>query len=195
MASLDETLPSRGSALSSSSGFESAATRNHVFFDLTSDQATSLLPNNESLILSLRSLSYGTDGGTKEYESPRRLKLTSAVESAPQSNPEKDVVLWHAVVFVTTDTDGDGRLTRKDNHALGIADAGGRDFEKVIPNLGHVFSETMLDSETLHIIHGDQTKQVAARIDLPTRKVTSSNPLPDFGALEAEKNRERRLER
>jgi len=99
------------------------------------------------------------------------------------------------VELISADTDGDGKLTWKDNQSLGIADAGGGDFAIVIPNLGHVFSETMLDPETLHIIHCDQAKQVAIRINLPARKVTSSNPLRDIGSLESEANQERRSAR
>lgn len=61
----------------------------------------------------------------------------------------------------------------------------------MIPNLGHTFSETMLDTETLHIIYGGQKKQIAVRINLPASKVAASNPLPDFGSLESEVKRER----
>lgn len=195
VASFDDASPSKGAAFSSSSSVGAGATRNYVFFDLTTDNSSPLLPHNDSLILSLKPLTYQAEAAEapgQELETHQKLKLTSAVASHPGTSRADTEVLWHAVELISADTDGDGKLTLKDNQSLGIADAGGGDFVIVIPNLGHVFSETMLDTETLHIIHGDQTKQVAMRINLPARKVTSSNPLRDIGSLESEANQERR---
>ncbi len=195
VASLNDGSPSKGSAVSSSSSSGSGAIRNYVFFDLTTDNASPLLPNNETLILSLKPMTYQPEASGQDLETHQKLKLTSAVVNDPGTSRGNTEVLWHAVELVAADTDGDGNLTSKDNHALGITDAGGRDFAMVIPNLGHIFSETMLDTETLHIIHGDQTKQVAVRINLPARKVASSNPLPEFGSLESGVDQERRSAR
>lgn len=156
-------------------------TVNYVFFDLSDDTATTLLPTNESLILSLDALPNESGHFNQNRESPRELEFTAAVELRPERVATQHAVRWHSVEYVTADTDADGELTARDRRSLGISDAGGRGFVEVIPNLGQVFSQTMIDSETLHIIHGSQAKQIAVRINLPSRKVTSSNPLPNFG--------------
>lgn len=156
---------------------------NYVFFDLADDTATTLLPNNESLILSLDALPKELGHSNQSHETPRKLELTAAVEHRPERFATQRAVRWHSVEYVSADTDADGELTAKDRHSLGIADAGGRGFVEVIPNLGQVFSQTMIDSETLHVIHGSQAKQIAVRVNLPSRKVTSSKPLPNFGTL------------
>lgn len=147
---------------------------NYVFFDLASDTAITLLPNNKSLIVSLEGLP-NDSGKTRSDRDPLYLP-----EAQPPDVEKAQPVRWHAVEYVASDTDADGELTAQDGHSWGIADASGQGFVEVISNLGEVFSRTMVDPETLHIIHGSQASQVAVRVHLPSRKVTSAKPLPNF---------------
>jgi hypothetical protein len=175
------SLIRHGDEKGSFSKSHSSSTANYVFFNLADDCATTLLPNNDALIISLDPLTGETGRQTQSRETRRDVELTSAVEPTSVSRTSRETVRWHMVELVTADSDGDGQLTSSDRHSLGIADAGGQGFAEVIPNLGQVFSRTLVDSETLHIIHGSQTKQVAVRIELRSRKVVSSKPLPNFG--------------
>ena len=158
-----------------------SAVANYVFFDTTSDAATTLLPNNDALIVSMDSLTDEMGRNFSDRAPMRNVEQTSAVETAHASRSSPATVRWHMVELVKADTDNDGELTSKDRHSLGIADANGFGFAEVISNLGQTFSQTMVDRETLLVIHGSQAKQVAVRIDLASRKVISSKPLPNFG--------------
>lgn len=158
-----------------------SAVANYVFFDTTSDAATTLLPNNDALIVSMDSLTDEMGRNFSDRAPMRNVEQTSAVETAHASRSSTATVRWHMVELVKADTDNDGELTSKDRHSLGIADANGFGFAEVISNLGQTFSQTMVDRETLLVIHGSQAKQVAVRIDLASRKVISSKPLPNFG--------------
>ncbi len=154
--------------------------RNLVFFDTETDTATTLLPENHSVILSIDTLPERLIPRNSHPISVNEVELISAT-GLTQSNNTTLSVRWHVIELVTADTDGDGVLTVEDRHSLGIADAGGRGFAEVISQLGHVFSRTMIDENTLLIIHGSQAKQVAVRVDLQTRKVITSKILPNFG--------------
>lgn len=154
---------------------------NYVFFDTTSDAATTLLPNNDALIVSMDSLTDEMGRNFSDRAPMRNVEQTSAVQTADANRSSTATVRWHIVELVKADTDNDGELTSKDRHSLGIADANGLGFAEIISNLGQVFSQTMVDRETLLVIHGSQAKQVAVRIDLASRKVISSKPLPNFG--------------
>ncbi|MBM4075838.1 MAG: hypothetical protein FJ267_09365, partial [Planctomycetes bacterium] len=164
VASLGRPHEFKGSFSKNSPGSPSGMV-NYVFFDLADDTATTLLPNNESLILSLDALPNELGQSSHSHESPRKLELTSAVEQRLERVATQRPVRWHSVEYVSADTDADGELSAKDRHSFGIADAGGRGFVEVIPNLGQIFSQTMIDSETLHVIHGSQAKQIAVRIN------------------------------
>ena len=155
--------------------------RNAVFFDMRDDTTTSLFPNNDTLILSLQSL---TDHLTIHHGVPKTresLELTSATEIAPFESPAPGVIRWHLVEYVNRDTNEDGVVSARDDNTLGIVDAGGQRFVEVIPQLGDVFAKDMVDAETLLVIHGTQVKQIAVRIHLPTRKIRSAKVLPNFG--------------
>ena len=173
----DESFSKSLSSLSS----KASTVTNYVFFDTTSDAATTLLPNNDALIVSMDSLTDEMGRNFSDRAPIRKVEQTSAVQAADANRSSTARVHWHMVELVKADTDNDGELTSKDRHSLGIADANGLGFAEVIPNLGQVFSQTMVDRETLLVIHGSQAKQVAVRIDLASRKVISSKPLPNFG--------------
>ncbi|MBC7817317.1 MAG: hypothetical protein IAG10_10550 [Planctomycetaceae bacterium] len=162
---------------------------NYVFFDTTSDTATTLLPNNDALIVSMDSLTDEMGLNFSNHSPIRKVEQTSAVQTADVNRSSSATVRWHMVELVKADTDNDGELTSKDRRSLGIADANGFGFAEVIPNLGEVFSQTMVDRETLLVIHGSQARQVAVRIDLASRKVLSSKPLPNFGTSDSTRSR------
>jgi hypothetical protein len=146
---------------------------NYIFFDTTNDTATTLMPDNNRLIISFDSFS------DSPVETESMLAKTS-VEQASVATRNAYRGHWHVVEYVSVDTDRDGELTSKDRHALGIADAGGKGFTEVVANLGETFWKKV-DGNTLLLIHGSQAKQVAVRIDLQDRKIISSKVLPNFG--------------
>jgi hypothetical protein len=165
----------------SSPSWKANTVANYVFFDTKNDATTTLLPNNDALIVSRDSLPDEMGKNVSERAPICNVEQTSAIQTAHANCNSTATVRWHLVELVKADTDNDGELTSKDRHSLGVADANGLGFAEVIPNLGKVFSRTMVDSETLLVIHGSQAKQVAVRIDLAARKVLSSKPLPNFG--------------
>lgn len=166
----------RLTAASSSATKTDAGLRNLVFFDLRDDKSTSLFPDNNALILSLETL----PDGTNPDRSARKTKPVELLAGQDDSS-KPSIIRWHAVEYVTRDTNDDGLISAQDVNALGIADAGGERFVEVIPHLRDVFARQMIDDETLLIIHGSQAEQTAVRIHLPTRRILSAKTLPNCG--------------
>jgi hypothetical protein len=152
---------------------------NYVFFDTTTDTATSLLPHNDALILDVDSYSGATIPADRTETPGHLIELASTANHPPAS--VKEAVRWHIVCYVPADSDGDGEVTTRDRQVLAVADAGGHGFKEVLTPLGEVFAQEMLDADTLLVIHGSQARQVSVRIDLPHRKILSATPLPNFG--------------
>jgi hypothetical protein len=174
MASISEG--EAGSRPSSVSAWPRPTVRNYVFCDLSSDELHAILPDNRSLVVSVRTL---TTAG-KKFSTVSEVESSSESAEALPKEPSSQQVLWHLFEVVTADTNGDGQLTGKDRRALGVTDAFGRDYAVVVPSLDDVFAETLLDPQTLHLIHGSQAKQVAVRINLPQRQITSTKPLANL---------------
>ena len=147
------------SKFTSSSTVNSAkwgTTANYVFFDTTNDTAVTLLPNNDSLIISLDECREPANPSSASI-SRKSIEFAAAERASPVHDSPH--IIGHVVELVVRDTDGDGEVTAKDRHSLGIADACGRDFAEVIPNLGDIFVKKVLDANTLLVIHGSQAKQ------------------------------------
>lgn len=156
---------------------------NLVFFDLKDDSTKALFPDAQRLITAHTMLPQGPiPEKTRRKAHPSIEIMPTEDQAAAESGPAKPVpVQWHVIEYVHRDTNGDGVINRHDTGTLAVADAGGHRCIDLISPLGEVFVKHLADEETLLVIHGSQARQSAVRIHLPTRKITSSTTLPNFG--------------
>jgi hypothetical protein len=78
---------------------------------------------------------------------------------------------------------GDSRALVEDLKTIAVSDAAGKNYTELITNVREVYGQTYqpkLDRLTI-VYRSDLTKQ-ASIIDLSTRKIISTKPLPDLGA-------------
>jgi len=94
-----------------------------------------------------------------------------------ESNQKSEPVQWFLYFVVKEDTDGDKKLTYKDNRVVAVSDAAGMGFTELITDVEEVFGQAIRDSNTLFVLYRSKSKKNVARIDLPNRKVVSTNEL------------------
>ena len=80
------------------------------------------------------------------------------------------------------DTDGDRKLTYKDQRTLAISDSGGLGYAEIIPHVEHIYGQVLRDTNTLLVIHKTGSKKYTTRIDLPNRTVVSMNEIATPGS-------------
>jgi hypothetical protein len=78
---------------------------------------------------------------------------------------------------VKSDTDGDKKLTYKDNKVLAISDAGGVGYTEIISDVEEVYGQADSEANSLYVIYRSQSRKYVAKIDLLNRKVVSTKEL------------------
>lgn len=147
-------ITSEGKAeyFSSKEGY--ANTHNYAFFNLADESTRTLLPTNDYWITE-----------TKRFPEKE--------EASQQSAP----VQWFLYFLVKSDTDGDKKLTDKDNKTLAISDAGGDGYTEIISDVEAVYGQALSEANYLSVIYRSQSRKYVARIDLLNRKVVSTKEL------------------
>jgi hypothetical protein len=90
-------------------------------------------------------------------------------------------VEWFLYSVVKTDTDGDKELSEKDKQTLAISDAIGVGFTEIIQDVDSLLGSAISESNRLLLIYKSAGKNYTSQIDLPSRKVLSTNELPPLG--------------
>ena len=127
---------------------------NYVFFNTANESVHTLMPTNDYWVT--ETISFPEVRGNTQKNEP---------------------VQWFLYFIVKEDTDGDKRLTYKDNRTLAISDAAGTGFTELIADVEEVYGQAMRDSSTLFIIYRSQSKKYVAKIDLQNRKLASTKEL------------------
>lgn len=132
---------------------------NYVFLDVNAEKVHALLPNNESLILSVQG-----------YPTP-----TSSTD-APQIP-----VSWWLYTVVTKDTDQNSQLTSADLKTLSISDVGGNGYTELVSDVEWVLGNIYKTGDKLLVIYRSKDKNFLTSIDLTSHKVITTSELPSFG--------------
>jgi len=128
---------------------------NHVFFNTVDESTRVLLPTDDYWILETKSL-------------PERQE---------DSDRQAPAIQWFLYFLVKFDTDGDRKLTHKDNRTLAVSDAAGDGFVEIIPDIEQIYGQALRDDKTLLVIFRTQSKKHVAKIDLPNKKIVSTKEL------------------
>jgi len=132
----------------------SRSIHNYVFFNTADESVHTLMSTNDYWI-----------------------SETISFPETRESNQKSEPVQWFLYFVVKEDTDGDKKLTYKDNRVVAVSDAAGMGFTELITDVEEVFGQAIRDSNTLFVLYRSKSKKNVARIDLPNRKVVSTNEL------------------
>ena len=140
---------------------EASATRNYLFVNLQDKSSRWLLPNNDRLILDMIWLA--GDG--------------SAVRWGSNEKPVK----WLMFHVVTTDIDGDKRLTAGDRMLIAIANADGSQYAEVLRDVDTILGKAWKAPDEMLVVYSAGGKNLVSAINLPDRKVSVTKELPKLG--------------
>jgi hypothetical protein len=142
-------------------GKQASAVRNYLFVNLEDKSSRWLIPTNDHLIVSMERLA--ADGTSARW--------------ADSEKPAK----WLVFDVVTSDTNGDNRLTEADRKTIGIAGADGSHYAEVLSGIDAELGRTWMQGDRLLIVYSAGGKNVISEISLPDRKVLVTRDLPKIG--------------
>ena len=142
-------------------GKEANAVRNYLFVDLQDKSSRWLIPTNDHLILNMERLA--ADG--------------TSVRWGGEDKPAK----WLVFDVVTSDTNGDKRLTDADRKTIAIAGADGSRYAEVLGGIDAVLGKTWMQGDRLLIVYSAGGENMISEISLADRKVTVTKDLPKIG--------------
>jgi hypothetical protein len=129
---------------------------NYVFFDLDSEQFTTLLPTNDSAILNKIGLPISEGGGA--------------------------TLKWWLYNVVKADTNQDKQLSAADKFTVAVSDLGGQNYVELLPDVDEALGQFMKSETVLLFFYRQGDKKYYAKIDLPGRSVIATTEYPSFGA-------------
>jgi hypothetical protein len=132
---------------------------NQYFLNTQDESARQLLPTNDFVI-----------------------ENTFRFPEENQNAKEPVAVKWFLYHVIKDDTDGDAKLTHKDNRVLAISDSSGARCVELIKDVEHVYGHLLSDPDTLLIAYRSGSKKYSARLDLINRRVVSTRELSNLGA-------------
>jgi hypothetical protein len=133
---------------------ETSAICNYLFVRTTDKSSHFLLPNNQSIVRSLDLLRVGgSDAAGARVE-------------------------WLYCQRSQTDSNKDGRIDGEDSFEVGFARPDGTDYREAITGIDAVLGETRRGPNTFLLVYRQQKNIQVAEIDIPSRKVLVTKPLP-----------------
>jgi len=132
---------------------ETSSVQNYLFYDPSSRRSHWLLPGNKGLFLSMRELPERRD-----------------------SKSERPIV---AVVYelVEADTTGNNRLTASDAKVVGVSNASGLRFTRVLTGVEEINGVTLTADARILVLYTSASTLKAAEIDVATYTVVRDGPL------------------
>lgn len=135
------------SEMSSFGSGTSSVIRNYLFYDLATDQQTSLFPTTEAVISDCTDYYF------------------------PDQPSDKRTVKWTSFVFADKDTNHDGRISNDDLKSLAVTHADGTDYNVYLSNLDQVLKTDLANENTLIVFYEQNGSTSFARIDLAGHKI------------------------
>lgn len=148
-----------------------SAVRNYMFVDSTDKSARWLVPTNKYLFLGAEQLHEKQMLPGEDFAN----KYGGAVKP-----PDQAIVKWMRYLVVTADTNGDQRLTEKDQRVVAISTVSGEGYTELIRNVDAVMGSSLRNENTLIYFYESDKKYFIAEINLPQRQVTTTKELPKF---------------
>jgi hypothetical protein len=136
---------------------ETSATCNYLFVRTTDKSSHFLLPDNKSILTELRPLRVGG------------------------SDSEGTRVEWLYGQRIVADTNKDDRLDHEDGFSVGFARPDGTDYQDVLTGIDAVLGETRRGPNTFLLVFRQKKSIQIAEMDIPSRKVIVTRPLPALG--------------
>ncbi len=136
-----------------SSGGYGSETRNVLFLSGVEKKARWLFSKQNNLILVAEQLQKETEGSKKE--------------------PTQALYFE----YVTTDTNGDGKLSAQDQAIIGLSKPNGLGFVTILSNVTRVLSHEILDSQKLSVVYQSGTKVRHARFSILSMKLEADQEI------------------
>ena len=133
-------------------GKETSGICNYLFVRTTDKSSHFLLPDNKSILRELRPL-----------------------------RGKQERVEWLYCQRTALDSNKDGRIDQEDPFAVGFARPDGTDYREVLGGIDAVLGETRRGTNTFLLVYRQKQNIQIAEIDIPSRKVLVSKPLPPLG--------------
>lgn len=157
------TLGSESSGYSASlgRGGSQGFTSNYLFIRATDKSTHFLLPDNRGGVRNLQPLRFGVSDPGEEDRDSKKLRVE-----------------WLYVEYVSQDSNKDGKLDFEDTFSIGFARPDGTGYHDVLTNIDEVLGSTRSAPNTLLLVYRQQKNIQVAEIDIPSRKVLVTKPLP-----------------
>ena len=138
--------------------------RNLVFLDSETLLSHTLLEHNHSYIISMVSF-----------------PMQPSQPVSPDEEPEIVPIRWFVYEVVHIDSNQDGELNREDVRVIAVSDVDGKRYKELLMDVRDIYNLTMLESGELLAIYRQKGNRVAAKIDLQTQEILTTQQLPDLG--------------
>lgn len=148
---------------------EASAVRNYMFVDGADKSARWLTPTNNYLFLDANELHE-----SKMLPGEASANKYGAIVNAPGQASVK----WMRYLVVNADTNGDQRLTEKDQRVIAISSVSGEGYTELIRNVDAVRGSTLRNENTLILFYESDKKYFVAEINLPQRQIVETKELP-----------------
>ncbi len=145
------------SGRSGSAGF----TGNYLFVRTTDKSSHFLLASNRGLVRTLLPLRVGIVDPSDESSDSKKLRVE-----------------WLYVEYASQDSNKDNKLNAEDAFSVGFARPDGTDYHDVLTNIDEVLGTTRSAPNTFLLVYRQQKNIQVAEIDIPSRKVLVTKPLP-----------------
>ena len=133
---------------------------NIVFLDIKTETVYPLMPTNDYEIISMEGF-------------PKPIPVYDQSATAPPKIP----IAWWLFSVVKSDTNQDGDFSSLDKQTLSVTDVGGKGYTELIPEVDDVLGTAYKNNDMLLVIYRSNEKNYLARIDLPSRQVSSTEEL------------------
>lgn len=151
-----------------SKGYQSYV-HNYLFFNASETSFTKLLDSNNYFIFST-------------YQFPNKSSIYSEFSTQTDCENSEQEVRWLMYAIVKRDITQDKKLTAEDRQILAISDVHGQRYTELIDNVETVYGTAyQKQPERLSVIYRIEAAKKVSVVDLATRKVISTELLPNLG--------------
>jgi hypothetical protein len=117
------------------------------------------------------------------HQFPNQTSSTfTGVPDASECGPESEKVEGFLYQVVKADSNGDKQITSTDLITLAISEPSGQGYTELIPNVKTLYGQAFQrEPRRLVVVYGNAEGHFSSSIDLTTKQVVATNPLPDLG--------------
>jgi capsid portal protein len=122
----------------------------------------------------------GSDKSARRLVTKNNFLFLAYEKLGQQTQPQTVVNNVRGILYqvVTSDTNGDKRLSSSDRKTIALSDVSGANYTEVIPQVDIVLGTHQKDEATLLVFWASGGKNFVTEINIPARKVTLTKQLP-----------------